>query len=202
MPTTLVDADQLEVNLSLRDACYGVRQWDIVSQRTVATARRSGWRPSGIRHRLPIDLRTNDGTVVCRVKRSRALKAMASQYQVLDSDGSIMGTVEREQTKQSDIHQRLLAADGKPLGVFRRVNPGGSQFLSYRYVEPEDGQLRGVELRRTATTSSKQKETWRVSGLSSVPERVRLLVICHQLIIEPWAAGENCTDKTVRDDHY
>lgn len=123
---------------------------------------------------------------------------MASRYEILSPSGEILGIVERKQTDESNLHQRLLAADGRLLGVLRRVDTGGSSSREYRYDEPADGSLQGLELRQTAA-SLKQAGTWSVNGLRTVSEESRLLVVAHQLIIEPWAAGENAADKTRHD---
>lgn len=123
---------------------------------------------------------------------------MASRYEILSPSGEILGIVERKQADESNLHQRLLTADSRLLGVLRRVDTGGSSSREYRYDEPADGSLQGLELRQTAA-SLKQAGTWSVNGLRTVSEESRLLVVAHQLIIEPWAAGENAADKTRHD---
>ena len=62
------------------------------------------------------------------------------------------------------------------------------------------GPLQSIRLSRTGV-GMKQAGTWRVSGLRSVSAEQRVLVVAHLLIVEPWAAGENATDKTAHDLH-
>ena len=97
-----ISSDRMQVYLSVKDAAYGARQWDLSAADggLGLVARRVGRRPSGIRHRLPIEV-ASQGRVLCRIERSRGLKGMAGRYEFRAPEGQLLGTVTRKQAGAS-----------------------------------------------------------------------------------------------------
>ncbi|MGI9658695.1 MAG: hypothetical protein ACR2OD_07295 [Gaiellaceae bacterium] len=196
---TIHDCDRLQVSLSPRDGAYALSAWPVLGdQGVVGTAKRTkglGSIFSGLRHRLPVELIDGDGTVLCAVRRSIALKGDVGRYTVRDSSGNELGFYRHRREKDASGAARgwvdILGSDENRIAA-RTFDGQGS---GYRFESAYPG---WHELRGTLTPNRSEwttAETRSISGLGRLSEHHRLLAAALTVIHDPWRSGEKVASR-------
>lgn len=187
--TTDLPGDTYEMVASVSDVAWRRRSWTIHGVGGPFEARRIGRRPSGLRHRLPVEIVGPAGTVA-KIVRSRGLKGSAAQFVVMTPSDRVVGAFDAGHQFFGPGDPWLVSAEGERLG---RIDPE----TRASYVDGVD-ELSGLRLTlgltEVATLMWKTRAeptTWRVAGVRSLSDDLRLLVVAHVLVIEPWRSGEN-----------
>lgn len=192
----VLHVSKLFAQVSAVGACRGADPWHVTGPGSSLTVSRDGWRPPGLRHRLPVEVRDQSGTLVARVVRSRGMKGLAGRFDLFDGSGAPLGSVGRSHRRRTDP-ARLSDAAGAEIGSLAEVDvqlgSGGATTL-WQY----DGVVQGVSLQRSGARKKRDPAQWELAGLDGVDdERHRLLVALHALVVEPWARGEDADSSDV-----
>jgi hypothetical protein len=190
----LLDVSELNVRLSGKDACYGVREWRIRNGgNPVGLARRTKGLAavfSGLRHRVPIEVLDWDAKVLCVVRRSRAPKSFCRTYRVCNVDGELLGVLRSRSFRNEDGRQESVVdiEDGQERVLASRSSlrpAGGPEWVA------DDDRWSSVTTSVEPQQSWASASTWSVDGMDALSADRRLLLVAVHLVRGPWSSGES-----------